>query len=62
MAEQANPLQAQGQGVDLPLPARRWGELGSPGCIKIVILGTLLGFVFRHEIAQTVHLWLTDPN
>jgi exosortase len=62
MAEQAGSWQTQGRRVGLPAPARSWRALGPHRYVKIAILGGLLGFVFRHEIAQTVHLWLTDPN
>ncbi len=29
---------------------------------KVLILGSLFGFLFRGEIANLVHLWATDPN
>jgi len=40
----------------------RWGELGVRGFAKIILLGGLLGFLFRGEIGSLVHLWVTDPN
>ncbi|OHB64865.1 MAG: hypothetical protein A2Y77_13675 [Planctomycetes bacterium RBG_13_62_9] len=46
----------------MSLPGRRWGELWPHGCLKIVILGALLGFLFRGEIERTISLWMTDPN
>jgi len=36
--------------------------MGRHNLVKIAVLGGLLGFLFRGEIAQTVHIWLTDPN
>jgi exosortase len=62
MAEQAGSWQTYGRRAGAPVPARSWGALGRHRCVKIAILGGLLGFVFRHELAQLVHLWLTDPN
>ena len=44
------------------VPDRSWGELGPHHYVKIVILGGLLAFLFRGEIARVVHLWVTDPN
>ena len=40
----------------------RWSEIGPHGFVKIVILGGLLGFLFRGEIEGLVQLWVTDPN
>jgi exosortase len=40
----------------------QWKELGLHRLVKILVLGGLLGFVFRSEIEQLVHRWLTDPN
>jgi exosortase len=40
----------------------RWSEIGPHGFVKIVILGGLLGFLFRGEIGGLVQLWMTDPN
>jgi exosortase len=40
----------------------RWGELGPHSFVKILVLGGLLGFLFRSEIERIVHLWVTDPN
>jgi exosortase len=44
------------------VPERRWGEIGPHGFAKIIILGGLLGFLFRGEIGSLVHLWMTDPD
>jgi len=46
----------------LPVPERRWGELGPHNFVKIILLGGLLGFFFRSEIEGLVRLWVTDPN
>jgi exosortase len=71
MAQKAGSSQTQGRGAaDLGAPLvrprpgwpRRWSELGRHRYAKIVILGGLLGFFFRDEIARIVHLWVTDPN
>jgi exosortase len=62
MAEKAASSQTQGRSVGSPSRNRGWGELGPHLFVKIVILGGLLGLVFRHEIVSLVHLWLTDPN
>jgi exosortase len=40
----------------------RWRELGAHRFVKALILGGLLGFLFRSEIERLVHLWVTDPN
>jgi exosortase len=40
----------------------RWSEIGPHGFVKIVVLGGLLGFLFRGEIGGLVQLWVTDPN
>ncbi|MCX5647383.1 MAG: exosortase/archaeosortase family protein [Phycisphaerae bacterium] len=39
-----------------------WRQIGPHGFVKIVILGGLLGFLFRGAIAGLVELWVTDPN
>ena len=75
MAQKADSLRTQGRegpqtqyfalgsaDADSPLAERRWGELGPHGFVKIVILGGLLGFLFRGEIEGLVQLWVTDPN
>lgn len=30
--------------------------------LKVLVLGSLFGFLFRGEMANLVHLWVTDPN
>jgi exosortase len=42
--------------------APRWSEIGPHGFAKIIVLGGLLGFLFRGEIGSLVRLWMTDPN
>ena len=49
-------------GTDRPLQDRRWGELGLHGYAKIAILAALFCFLFRGELRDAVHLWLTDPS
>jgi exosortase len=48
--------------MDPSLQDRRWGELGLHNCLKMAILAALFGFLFRGELKETVHLWLTDPS
>jgi exosortase len=62
MAEQAGSWQTYGRSTGAPVPARSWAALGLHGGLKLAILGGLLAFIFRHELAQLVRLWLTDPN
>ncbi len=46
-----------------PFVARRtWSELGPHVWVKILLLAGLLGVLFRTEIGEMVHLWLTDPS
>jgi len=62
MAQKADSPRTQGWDTGVPLPGRWWRELGLHGFVKIVILGGLLGFLFRGEIEGTIHEWITDPN
>jgi len=48
--------------MDPSLQDRRWGELGLHSYLKIVILAALLCVLFRSELQEVVHLWLTDPS
>ncbi|HOV78442.1 MAG TPA: archaeosortase/exosortase family protein, partial [Sedimentisphaerales bacterium] len=41
---------------------RRWSELGPHVWVKILLLAGLLCVLFRTEIGEMVHLWLTDPS
>jgi exosortase len=36
--------------------------MGTHRFVKVLVLGSLFGFLFRGEIANLVHLWATDPN
>jgi exosortase len=56
-AEGFEPLESKAA-----MASPRWGEIGLHGFGKIVILGGLLGFLFRGEIERVVRLWVTDPN
>jgi exosortase len=49
-------------GTDRPLEDRRWGELGLHSYTKTAILAVLFCFLFRNELREAVHLWLTDPS
>jgi exosortase len=62
MAEKAGASGTQGRGERSSLPDRRWGELGLHGYVKIIIVGGLLCFLFRHEIRDIVRLWVIDPS
>jgi exosortase len=44
------------------MAAPRWSAIGPHGFAKIILLGGLLGFLFRGEIGSLVRLWGTDPN
>jgi exosortase len=48
--------------TDPSLPDRRWGELGLHSFVKLAILGCLFCFLFRSELEELVHLWVTDPS
>ena len=39
-----------------------WQALGVHRWVKIVIIGALFYYLFRHEIYNIVHMWLTDGN
>jgi exosortase len=43
-------------------PHHSWSEVGRHGWVKLIVVGGLLCFLFRHEIASLVRLWGTDPN
>jgi exosortase len=36
--------------------------MGTHRFVKVLVLGSLFGLLFRGEIANLVHLWATDPN
>lgn len=52
----------RGYGTDPSLQDRRWGELGLHEYLKTAILAALFCFLFRSELEEVVHLWLTDPS
>lgn len=62
MAEKTSSSRTQGRGDGSSLPDRRWGELGLHSYVKTVILGGLLCLLFRNEIREIAHLWITDPS
>jgi len=43
-------------------PDRTWSRLGPHVWVKILLPTVLLGILFRTEIGEMVHLWLTDPS
>ncbi|MHC4153674.1 MAG: exosortase/archaeosortase family protein [Planctomycetota bacterium] len=49
-------------GLEVPVGRSSWLELGVHNCVKIVIIGVLFYYVFRHEIYSIVQRWLTDGN
>ncbi|MGE5296291.1 MAG: archaeosortase/exosortase family protein, partial [Solirubrobacterales bacterium] len=62
MAQKADSSRTAELDVGASGPDRAWSEVGPHVCVKILILAGLLGFLFRTEIGEMVHLWLTDPN
>lgn len=62
MAQTADSSRTPGQDAGSSPPDRAWSELGPHSYVKILILGGLLGLLFRTEIEEMVHLWLTDPS
>jgi len=44
------------------LGQRGWGEYGLHSYIRVLIIGCLFCFLFRSEIINIVHLWLTDAS
>jgi len=53
---------AEIQGTSAPFQKQRWHELGLHIYIKILIIGGLFCYLFRHEIREVVHGWLTDGS
>lgn len=62
MAQTLGSSPTRSAGTDPSAQDRRWGELGLHSYIKIAILASLLCFLFRGELQELVHLWLTDPS
>jgi exosortase len=58
----ADSSQAAGQDVGASGPDRAWSQLGLHTWLKILVVAGLLGVLFRTEIGEMVHLWLTDPS
>jgi len=62
MAQTLGSSPTRGHGTDPSLQDRRWGELGLHSYLKIAILAALFCFLYRGELAEVVHVWLTDPS
>jgi exosortase len=62
MAQTLGSSPTRGYGTDSSLQDHRWGELGLHSRIKIAILAALFCLLFRSELEEVVHLWLTDPS
>lgn len=62
MAQKADSSQTPGLDARASGADRAWSELGPHTAVKIFILAGLLGVLFRTEIGELAHLWLTDPN
>ncbi len=62
MAQKADSSQTPGLEARASETDRAWSELGPHACVKILIVAGLLGILFRTEIGEMVHLWMTDPN
>jgi len=62
MAPVADPSRTPGQDAGPFVADRTWSELGPHVWLKILVLAGLLGVLFRTEIGEMVHLWLTDPS
>ena len=62
MAQTLGSSPTRANGTDPSLQDRRWGDLGLHAYLKAAILTVLLGFLFRGELRETVHVWLTDPS
>ena len=46
----------------MPFQTHPWRELGLHHYVKILIIGGLIGYLFRMEIRQIVGRWLTDSS
>lgn len=62
MAEKTGASPTQGWDAGPSPPDREWRELGWHRYVKIIILGGLLGLLFRHELRDIGRLWVTDPD
>ena len=62
MAPVADSSRTPGRDAGPFVADRRWSELGPHVWVKILLLAGLLCVLFRTEIGEMVHLWLTDPS
>ena len=53
---------AETQRTGPPTPKQQWRELGVHNYIKMLIIGGLFVYLFRHEIESIVRKWLTDSS
>ncbi len=62
MAQTLGSSPTRSAGMDPSPQDRRWGELGVHRYVEIAILAALFCFLFRSELEELIHLWLTDPS
>jgi exosortase len=48
------------QRTEAPAPKQQWRELGVHNYIRMLIIGGLFVYLFRQEIEEIVHKWITD--
>lgn len=53
---------AEKKGTTASLQKHQWRELGLHNYIKILVIGGLFCYLFRNEIDEIVHRWLTDSS
>ena len=62
MVENIASFTAETQRTESPTPKQQWRELGVHNYIKMLIIGGLFVYLFRHEIETIVYRWLTDSS
>jgi exosortase len=55
-------METPAHGLDATAQRHHWRQLGLHTCIKVFILGGLLGYLYRAEIGQIVQTWLADSS
>ena len=53
---------AEKKGTTASIQKHQWRELGLHNYIKILVIGGLFCYLFRNEIDEIVHRWLTDSS